>query len=93
MDENMDVFARSLSCKVVEMLDFVSNGHFQDQNRHIRGVDENLVSDEDLFMEKILENIKEIAILEFNYKDVVRHPLVQKIVKAYQKAESKVQKK
>ncbi len=42
---------------------------------------------------KILENIKEIAILEFNHKDVVRHPLVQKIVKAYQKAESKAKKK
>jgi phosphate starvation-inducible PhoH-like protein len=41
---------------------------------------------------KILENIKEIAILEFSHKDVVRHPLVQKIVKAYQKAESKTQK-
>jgi phosphate starvation-inducible PhoH-like protein len=42
---------------------------------------------------KILENIKEIAILEFNHKDVVRHPLVQKIVKAYQKAEAKAKKK
>ena len=41
---------------------------------------------------KILANIKEIAILEFSHKDVVRHPLVQKIVKAYQKAESKTQK-
>jgi phosphate starvation-inducible PhoH-like protein len=42
---------------------------------------------------KILANIKEIAILEFNHKDVVRHPLVQKIVKAYQKAESQAKKK
>ncbi len=42
---------------------------------------------------KILSNIKEIAILEFNHKDVVRHPLVQKIVKAYQKAESSAKKK
>jgi phosphate starvation-inducible PhoH-like protein len=42
---------------------------------------------------KILKSIKEIAILEFNHKDVVRHPLVQKIVKAYQKAESKKKKK
>ena len=41
---------------------------------------------------EILTNIKEIAILEFNHKDVVRHPLVQKIVKAYQNAESKAQK-
>jgi phosphate starvation-inducible PhoH-like protein len=38
---------------------------------------------------KILSNIKEIAIVHFNDKDVVRHPLVQKIIKAYQKAESK----
>lgn len=42
---------------------------------------------------KILANIKEIAILEFNHKDVVRHPLVQKIVKAYQKAESQKKNK
>jgi phosphate starvation-inducible PhoH-like protein len=42
---------------------------------------------------KILAYIKEIAFLEFNHKDVVRHPLVQKIVKAYQKAESRAQKK
>lgn len=42
---------------------------------------------------KILSGIKEIAILEFNHKDVVRHPLVQKIVKAYEKAESRAEKK
>ena len=42
---------------------------------------------------KILANIKEIAILEFSHKDVIRHPLVQKIVKAYENAESKAQKK
>ena len=41
---------------------------------------------------EILTNIKEIAILEFNHKDVIRHPLVQKIVKAYQNAESKALK-
>ena len=78
----MDVFARSLSCKVVEMPDFVSNGHFQDQNRHVRGVDENLVCDEDLFMEKILENInttpiglvlKKIASLPEVRKDKILH--------------------
>ena len=31
----------------------------------------------------ILENIKEIKIIEFDHSDVVRHPLVSKIVKAY----------
>ncbi len=36
---------------------------------------------------KILSNIKEIAFIHFNEKDVVRHPLVQKIIKAYQNAE------
>lgn len=36
---------------------------------------------------KILSNIKEIAFIHFNEKDVIRHPLVQKIIKAYQKAE------
>jgi phosphate starvation-inducible PhoH-like protein len=42
---------------------------------------------------KILAPIKEISFIHFNDKDVVRHPLVQKIIKAYQKAESKAQKK
>ena len=33
----------------------------------------------------ILKKIKEIKIIEFNHKDVVRHPLVSKIIQAYQK--------
>ena len=33
----------------------------------------------------ILAKIKEIKIIEFDHKDVVRHPLVSKIIKAYQK--------
>jgi len=40
----------------------------------------------------ILTGIKEISFIQFNHKDVVRHPLVQKIIKAYQKAESKQRK-
>jgi phosphate starvation-inducible PhoH-like protein len=42
---------------------------------------------------KILAPIKEISFIHFNDKDVVRHPLVQKIIKAYEKAESKARKK
>ncbi|MGA2534159.1 MAG: PhoH family protein [Candidatus Aminicenantales bacterium] len=38
---------------------------------------------------KILSNIKEIGFCYFSDRDVVRHPLVQKIIKAYQKAEVK----
>ncbi len=38
---------------------------------------------------KILSSLKEIAFVEFDERDVVRHPLVQKIIKAYEKAESK----
>ena len=34
---------------------------------------------------RILSNLKEIKIIEFDHKDVVRHPLVSKIIKAYQK--------
>ena len=34
---------------------------------------------------KILKNIKEIKCIEFNHEDVVRHPLVSKIIQAYQK--------
>jgi phosphate starvation-inducible PhoH-like protein len=33
----------------------------------------------------ILSNIEEIKIVEFDHADVVRHPLVSKIIKAYQK--------
>ncbi|UCC39921.1 MAG: PhoH family protein [Candidatus Aminicenantes bacterium] len=42
---------------------------------------------------KILAPIKEISVVHFNDRDVVRHPLVQKIIKVYEKAESKSQKK
>ena len=33
----------------------------------------------------VLKNIKEIQIVEFDHNDVVRHPLVSKIIRAYQK--------
>ena len=33
----------------------------------------------------VLNKIKEIKIIEFDHKDVVRHPLVSKIIQAYQK--------
>jgi phosphate starvation-inducible PhoH-like protein len=38
---------------------------------------------------KILSPLEEIAFVHFNDRDVVRHPLVQKIIRAYQKAESR----
>ena len=34
---------------------------------------------------KILNKVKEIKIIEFDHKDVVRHPLVTKIIQAYNK--------
>ena len=34
---------------------------------------------------EILKDLKEIKIVEFDHKDVVRHPLVSKIIRAYQK--------
>lgn len=37
---------------------------------------------------RILSSIKGIAFIHFTERDVVRHPLVQKIIKAYQKAEA-----
>ena len=33
---------------------------------------------------KILKDLEEIKIIEFDHNDVVRHPLVSKIIKAYQ---------
>jgi phosphate starvation-inducible PhoH-like protein len=41
---------------------------------------------------RILSAIPEIAVINFNEKDVVRHPLVQKIIKAYDRAESRTVK-
>ena len=32
---------------------------------------------------KLLEHLKEISVIDFDHSDVVRHPLVSKIVKAY----------
>ena len=37
-----------------------------------------------IMSKKILKNIKEIEIIEFDHRDVVRHPLVSKIIRAYQ---------
>ena len=37
---------------------------------------------------KVLKNIDDIGICRFSNEDVVRHPLVQKIVKAYEEYES-----
>lgn len=39
--------------------------------------------------EKVVRNIDDIAICHLSSKDVVRHPLVQKIVKAYEEFEQK----
>ena len=49
-------------------------------------VDLNNKSDSGLIKsKKILSDIEEIKIVEFDHTDVVRHPLVSKIIKAYQK--------
>ena len=42
---------------------------------------------------KVLKNVDEIAFCNLTSKDVVRHPLVQKIVKAYETYEEKENKK
>ncbi|MFA5341058.1 MAG: PhoH family protein, partial [Clostridia bacterium] len=38
---------------------------------------------------QILKNIDDISIVNLTYKDVVRHELVQKIINAYEHAESR----
>ena len=40
--------------------------------------------DSGLVKSKILRDLDEIKIIEFDHNDVVRHPLVSKIIKAYQ---------
>ncbi|MBP5764559.1 MAG: PhoH family protein, partial [Bacteroidales bacterium] len=42
--------------------------------------------------QRILKNISGIATIEFDKRDIVRHRLVQKIVDAYEKFESKSEK-
>ena len=42
---------------------------------------------------KILKSIEDIAMIEFTASDVVRHPLVQRIVNAYETYEQKLSKK
>jgi len=53
----MDSFVWKHSIKVVEMPNFGSNGRFEGQYRQMDSVSKNLAADEDLLMEKILENI------------------------------------
>ena len=42
---------------------------------------------------KILKNIEDIAFCTFTEKDVVRHPLVQQIIKAYAKYDEEQEKR
>ena len=39
---------------------------------------------------KVLSKVEEIAFIKLTNKDVVRHPLVQKIVKAYEEYDKKM---
>ncbi len=41
---------------------------------------------------RILKGVKGIGVIEYEKKDIVRHPLVQRIVDAYEKRESQVDK-
>ena len=41
---------------------------------------------------KVVKNIEDIAICNLTSKDVVRHPLVQKIVQAYEEYEHKAER-
>lgn len=42
---------------------------------------------------RILQGIEDIEFCEFTHRDVVRHPLVQKIIKAYEKFDKELDKK
>ena len=46
------------------------------QNNQMSGLDRS---------KKLLSHLKEISIVDFDHNDVVRHPLVSKIVRAYSK--------
>jgi phosphate starvation-inducible PhoH-like protein len=38
---------------------------------------------------QLLEGVEDIAFIHFGKQDVIRHPLVQKIIKAYEELEEK----
>jgi phosphate starvation-inducible PhoH-like protein len=40
-------------------------------------------------VQQLLEGVEDIAFIYFNKQDVIRHPLVQKIIKAYEDLEEK----
>ncbi len=81
-DDIMDIFACSLSSKVVNMSNFGSSACFESQYQGMDPVNENLAGNEDLIMEQILENInttpiglvlKKIASLPEVRKEKVLH--------------------
>ena len=43
----------------------------------------NVFSEEKAWSKKLLSHLNEISVIDFDHSDVVRHPLVSKIVKAY----------
>jgi len=43
-------------------------------NKNMSGLDKS---------KKLLSNLNEVSVVDFDHSDVVRHPLVSKIVKAY----------
>ena len=45
----------------------------------------NVFSEEKAWSKKLLGHLNEIWVVDFDHSDVVRHPLVSKIVKAYSK--------
>ena len=50
------------------------NKRFRNKNKHMSGLDR---------AKKLLSHLDEIKVIDFDHSDVVRHPLVSKIVKAY----------
>ena len=56
-DENMDAFAEYLPKKVVRMSDLYSKDYLKDQNQRAEPTREQPADNDDLVMEKILENI------------------------------------
>ena len=43
----------------------------------------NVLSEDKSWSKKLLSHLNEISVIDFDHSDVVRHPLVSKIVKAY----------
>ena len=68
-NSRLDTIQAAVALEMIKKINHITNMRIKNAN----------------YFNKCLKNIKEIEIIEFDHRDVVRHPLVSKIIRAYQK--------